>query len=71
MVRWPRPKPHWLVLPPPTIKYSCKPLAPDIFDYDVIVHPRVFRVHGIDEQDVISAWNNALPVKRRDVPRNS
>ena len=35
------------------------------------MHPRVFRVHGIDEQDVISAWNNALPLKRRDVPRNS
>ena len=24
-----------------------------------------------DEQDVISAWNNALPLKKRDVPRNS
>ena len=46
-------------------------MGPDIFGYDVIVHPRICREHGIDEEDVIAAWKNALPLKRRDISRNA
>ena len=43
----------------------------DCFGYDVIVHPRIESKHGISEEDVMAAWRNALPLKRRNVPRNS
>ena len=43
----------------------------DYFGYDVVVHPRIEIEHGIAEDDVIAAWENALPLKRRNEPRNS
>lgn len=50
---------------PPDKLCSYPSKVSDIFGYDVVVHPRVCRVHGIDEEDVIAAWNNALPLGRR------
>lgn len=39
--------------------------------YDVIVHPRIELEHGINEEDILAAWDNALPLKRRARPRNN
>lgn len=38
--------------------------------YDVVVHPRIELEHGINEEDVVAAWENALTLQRRNEPRN-
>ncbi len=43
----------------------------DYFGYDIVVHPRIEMEHGIDENDIIAAWKNAFPLKKRNEPRNS
>lgn len=43
----------------------------DYFNYGLVVHPRIELGHGIAEDDVKAAWENALPLKRRNRPRNS
>lgn len=39
--------------------------------FQVVVHPRIERLHGVSEEDMLHAWENSLPLKRRNEPRNN